>query len=116
MHFHGCFLSFTFRDRTFDNTSSSIQAGTTPTRQGTADSHGEFTISTRVEPPIALNKLRVRAQISEIRASDLRFSYEETATFLNKIMSFNLLPEQIAAMETRTEGWIAGLQLFAYRW
>ncbi len=70
-------------------------------------------ISTRVEPPISLSRLRARAQVTEIRASDLRFTYEETTVFLNHVMDFQLSPENLVALEARTEGWIAGLQLAA---
>lgn len=49
----------------------------------------------------------------ELRADDLRFTELETAQFLQKTMGLTLLPEQIAALEARTEGWIAGLQMAA---
>src|SRR5262249_29697200 len=50
---------------------------------------------------------------TELRGSDLRFTESEAADFLNQAMGLRLSPEAIAALETRTEGWIAGLQLAA---
>jgi LuxR family maltose regulon positive regulatory protein len=70
-------------------------------------------IASRVDPPIPLARLRARDQLTEIRAADLRFASQEAAVFLNKVMGLNLSSEDIAALEARTEGWIAGLQLAA---
>src|SRR6266508_6383596 len=70
-------------------------------------------ISTRVDPPWPLARFRARDQLIEIRAVDLRFTTEETAAFLNQVMGLNLSPEDVAALEARTEGWIASLQLAA---
>jgi len=70
-------------------------------------------ILTREDPPLPLSKLRVRNQMVEIRGSNLHFSEKEIEIFLNEIMKFGLAPEEIALLETRTEGWIAGLQLAA---
>ena len=70
-------------------------------------------IATREDPHLPLARLRVRGQLTELRAADLRFAPEEAAEFLNQIMGLNLSAENIAALETRTEGWIAGLQLAA---
>jgi LuxR family transcriptional regulator, maltose regulon positive regulatory protein len=70
-------------------------------------------LSTRIDPPWPLARLRVRNQLIEIRAKDLRFTTEEAAAFLNQVMGLNLSAEDVAALETRTEGWIAGLQLAA---
>ncbi len=70
-------------------------------------------IATREDPPLPLAKLRARDQLTELRASDLRFTPSEAADFLNQVMGLNLSAEDIAALETRTEGWIAGLQLAA---
>jgi LuxR family transcriptional regulator, maltose regulon positive regulatory protein len=70
-------------------------------------------IATRADPPLPLSRMRARGQLLEIRANDLRFTYEETAAFLNTVMGLNLEPEAIARLEERTEGWIAGLQLVA---
>jgi len=70
-------------------------------------------ITTRVDPLIPLVRLRARDQLTELRAKDLRFSTSEAAEFLNQVMGLNLSSEDIQALETRTEGWIAGLQLAA---
>lgn len=70
-------------------------------------------ISTRIDPPWPLARYRARNQLVEIRSRDLRFSTEETAVFLNKMMDLALSTEDTAALTTRTEGWAAGLQLVA---
>jgi len=70
-------------------------------------------IATRVDPGLPLSRLRARCQLTELRASDLRFSAAEAVEFLNQVMGLNLSPEDITALESRTEGWIAGLQLAA---
>jgi LuxR family maltose regulon positive regulatory protein len=76
-------------------------------------SQAHLVIASRTDPPLPLARLRSRGQFTEIRAADLRFSPEEAATFLNHIMGLNLRTESITALEARTEGWIAGLQLAA---
>ena len=70
-------------------------------------------IATREDPPLRLPRLRARGQATEIRAVDLRFNYAEAAEFLNQVMGLELSEADISAMESRTEGWIAGLQLAA---
>ena len=70
-------------------------------------------IATREDPQLPLARLRARGQLSELRAADLRFTPSEAAEFLEGAMGLSLSPEDIAALETRTEGWIAGLQLAA---
>jgi LuxR family transcriptional regulator, maltose regulon positive regulatory protein len=70
-------------------------------------------IATREDPHLPLARLRVRGQLTELRAADLRFTPAEAADFLNQVMGLNISAENIAALETRTEGWIAGLQLAA---
>jgi LuxR family maltose regulon positive regulatory protein len=70
-------------------------------------------ISTRSDPPLQLPRLRGRGEINELRASDLRFTLEEGAVFLNQVMGLGLSTEDVAALATRTEGWIAGLQMAA---
>jgi LuxR family maltose regulon positive regulatory protein len=70
-------------------------------------------IATREDPPLPLARLRARGQLTEVRAADLRFTPSEAAEFLNRVMSLDLSAEDITALETRTEGWIAGLQLAA---
>ena len=69
-------------------------------------------IATREDPNLPLARLRARGQLTELRATDLRFTPAEAAEFLNR-MGLNLSAEDIAALEARTEGWIAGLQLAA---
>ncbi len=70
-------------------------------------------IATREDPQLPLARFRVRDQLSELRVADLRFTASEAAAFLNQVMGLRLAAEDIAALETRTEGWIAGLQLAA---
>jgi transcriptional regulator with XRE-family HTH domain len=70
-------------------------------------------ISTRADPPLPLARLRVRDEMVELRAADLHFTPEEAATFLDDVMGLKLSAEEIAELETRTEGWIAGLQMAA---
>ena len=70
-------------------------------------------IATREDPFLPLSRFRVRSQMSELRAADLRFTNAEAADFLNRVMGLTLSGEDIAALEKRTEGWIAGLQLAA---
>lgn len=70
-------------------------------------------IATREDPPLPLTRLRVGDQLTELRAADLRFTPAEAAEFLNRVMGLDLSEQDIAALETRTEGWVAGLQLAA---
>ena len=70
-------------------------------------------ISTRSDPPLPLARLRARGQTLELRAADLRFSEAEAAQFLNDVMGLRLDAGSVAALEERTEGWIAGLQMAA---
>jgi len=70
-------------------------------------------IATREDPSLPLARLRARGQLTELRAADLRFTPAETTEFLNRMMELNLSNEDVAALESRTEGWIAGLQLAA---
>lgn len=70
-------------------------------------------ITTREDPQLPLARLRVRGQMTEVRAADLRFTASEAAGFLNQVMGLRLAAADIATLEERTEGWIAGLQLAA---
>ncbi|MCG2783759.1 MAG: LuxR C-terminal-related transcriptional regulator [Anaerolineae bacterium] len=70
-------------------------------------------ISSREDPNLPLARLRVRGQLSELRAADLRFTPIEAAEFLNQVMGLNLSEADVTTLEARTEGWIAGLQLAA---
>jgi LuxR family maltose regulon positive regulatory protein len=70
-------------------------------------------IPTRVDPPLPLTRLRARNELTELRAAELRFTIDEAATFLTDLMGLPLSAADIAALEARTEGWIAGLQFAA---
>ncbi|MEZ4865596.1 MAG: LuxR C-terminal-related transcriptional regulator [Caldilineaceae bacterium] len=70
-------------------------------------------ITTREDPPLPLARLRARAQLTEVRAADLRFTPDEAADFLTQVMGLDLTAAEVGALEARTEGWIAGLQLAA---
>jgi LuxR family maltose regulon positive regulatory protein len=70
-------------------------------------------LSSRTDPPLPLARLRAGGRITEVRVEHLRFSREEAAEFLIDIMGLELTAEDIEALERRTEGWIAGLQLAA---
>ena len=70
-------------------------------------------IASREDPQLPLARLRARGQLTELRAADLRFTPAEAAEFLNHAMGLGLSTDDIAALESRTEGWIAGLQLAA---
>ena len=70
-------------------------------------------ITTREDPQLPLPRLRVRGQMTELRVADLRFTVEEAADFLQQGMGLSLSAENVAALEARTEGWIAALQLVA---
>ena len=70
-------------------------------------------ITTREDPQLPLARFRARGQLTELRAADLRFTPGEAAEFLNQVIGLGLSIENIAALEARTEGWIAGLQLAA---
>ncbi len=70
-------------------------------------------IGTRADPALPLSRLRARGELVEIRASDLRFTVQEVAGYLNDLNGFDLTAADIAALETCTEGWVAALQLAA---
>lgn len=70
-------------------------------------------LTTREDPDLPLARLRARGQLTELRAADLRFTTDEAADFLRDAAGVVLSAEQVAALEARTEGWIAGLQLAA---
>ncbi len=70
-------------------------------------------MATRADPPLPLMRLRARGQLTELRAADLRFDLDEAREFLHTVMRLDLPTEALAALEQRTEGWIAGLQLAA---
>ncbi|MBI3175270.1 MAG: helix-turn-helix transcriptional regulator [Chloroflexi bacterium] len=70
-------------------------------------------ITTREDPSLPIPRLRARNQLTELRAADLRFITSEAAEFFDQVMGLNPSTEDIATLESRTEGWIAGLQLAA---
>jgi LuxR family maltose regulon positive regulatory protein len=70
-------------------------------------------ITTREDPPLPLFRWRARGQMVEIRQADLKFTEEETADFLQRVMRLELSSTDVAALHQRTEGWVAGLQLAA---
>lgn len=75
--------------------------------------HMHLIITTREDPHLPLARLRARGQLTELRIADLCFNISEATGFLNQVMGHNLAPAEVVALETRTEGWIAGLQLAA---
>src|SRR5512143_3485713 len=72
-----------------------------------------WVITTREDPNLPLTRLRVRNQLTEIRAVDLSFSLEEACGFFSNVMGVNLSKKEMETLQNRTEGWVAGLQLAA---
>jgi len=70
-------------------------------------------IATRADPPLPVARLRGRGQLTELRSTDLRFTHDEAAAFLNQVMGLGLTADNVAVLASRTEGWIAGLQMAA---
>ncbi|MGY1741703.1 MULTISPECIES: LuxR C-terminal-related transcriptional regulator [unclassified Blastococcus] len=75
--------------------------------------HVHLVIATRADPVLPLARLRARGELVEVRAADLRFTAAEAAVYLNEAMGLTLTAEHVAALDARTEGWIAALQLAA---
>jgi LuxR family maltose regulon positive regulatory protein len=75
--------------------------------------NAHLAIATRADPPLPVARLRGRGQLTELRLPDLRFGSKETAEFLNRVMALKLTADDVAALESRTEGWVAGLQMAA---
>ena len=73
----------------------------------------QLVIATRADPPLPLNRLRVRNQLLEIRAADLFFTLPESEMLINDVMGLGLSAGDLAVLEERTEGWAAGVQLTA---
>ena len=73
----------------------------------------QLVISTRADPALPLARLRARGELVEVRAADLRFTLDEVAAYLNEVVGLDLDAADVAALEGRTEGWIAALQLAA---
>ena len=70
-------------------------------------------LATRTDPPLGLARLRARGELVEVRTADLRFTAEESAAYLNDSMGLSLAEGDVEALDARTEGWIAALQLAA---
>jgi LuxR family maltose regulon positive regulatory protein len=70
-------------------------------------------VTSRADPPLPLARLRTRDELVELRATDLRFTPAEATSFLNQVMGLGLTLADVDALEARTEGWVAGLQLVA---
>src|ERR687891_105180 len=75
--------------------------------------NAHLVLSGRVDPPLPLARLRARGQMAELGASELAFTEEEAGAFLKGVMGLDLSTDDVARLEGRTEGWIAGLQLAA---
>jgi len=70
-------------------------------------------IATRADPPLPLARLRAHSELLELRLADLRFTTNEATDFLNRTMDLQISLADVASITTRTEGWIAGLQIAA---
>jgi LuxR family maltose regulon positive regulatory protein len=70
-------------------------------------------MTSRVDPNLSLARLRARGQLNELRSADLRFTPAEIAQFLERMTELNLAADEVAVLDRRTEGWIAGLQMAA---
>ena len=73
----------------------------------------QLAIATRAEPPLPVGRLRVRGELAEVRAADLRFTDAEAAALLNDALALGLDADDVARLHRRTEGWAAGLRLAA---
>src|SRR5438552_3455914 len=70
-------------------------------------------VASRGDPPCSLSRWRGVGGVTEIRAADLRFTPEESATYLDGTVGAALTAQDVATLDQRTEGWIAALQLAA---
>ena len=68
-------------------------------------------VAARSDPPLPLARWRARGLLAELRAADLRFDRAEAASFLVEGLALPLSEADVSALEARTEGWVAGLQL-----
>ena len=75
--------------------------------------HVHLLLSTRIDPPWPLARLRARRAMIELRTPDLRFTLDEAATFVNAVMGLDLSAEDLAVLDARAEGWASGLQMAA---
>jgi len=73
--------------------------------------NAHLVIASRADPPLPIARLRGRGQLTELRLTDLRFTPDEAAAFLNQVIGLGLTADDVAALASRTEGWIAGLQM-----
>jgi LuxR family maltose regulon positive regulatory protein len=73
----------------------------------------QLVLSTRADPPWPIARLRAKGELLELRAGDLRFTRQEARQFLTNVMGFDLKDDELVALESRTEGWIVGLQMAA---
>jgi LuxR family maltose regulon positive regulatory protein len=73
----------------------------------------QVVIATRADPPLPLARLRGRGELTELRQTDLRFTHDEAVAFLNQVMNLQLEVDEVATLASRTEGWVAGLQMAA---
>ena len=95
-------------------TSSPPPPSTTPSRSSRAcAARFHLVVASRSDPPFPLARLRARGDLLEIRAADLRFTTDEAAAYFNDAMGLRLMAEDVDALDARTEGWIAALQLAA---
>ena len=74
-----------------------------------ADVH--VVLSTRLDPPLSVARMRARGELAELRVGELQFTGEEAAALLNDSMGRDLAAEDVARLAERTEGWAAGLVL-----
>jgi LuxR family maltose regulon positive regulatory protein len=70
-------------------------------------------VAARSDPALPLTQLRSRGQLTEVRAADLRFAGPEAQEFLTEVMDLDVIAAEVEALQDRTEGWVAGLQLAA---
>jgi LuxR family maltose regulon positive regulatory protein len=75
--------------------------------------NARLVVSTRMDPALPVSRLRAAGLLIELRAGDLRFTAEETAEFLQSSVELPLEPDQVRVIDTRMEGWIAGLKMTA---
>lgn len=73
----------------------------------------QVVLATREDPPLPLARWRAKGELLELRARDLRFTFAEADTLLNEVLALELSSDEVEMLESRTEGWIAGLQLAA---
>jgi LuxR family transcriptional regulator, maltose regulon positive regulatory protein len=70
-------------------------------------------ITTRADPPLPIARMRTQGELVEVRSADLRFTAQESEAYLTQVVGLKLTEKEVAALEERTEGWIAALQLAA---